>query len=251
MVLLAMLGIASFGFIALAGADTTIEGTWVRMRGIVTEYGDDRAFGWICAHAAMINKNGTYHEWARVHATWCTPEYSPTLESTRPPVANKTFTVYAARLKKTTDVTLADGIFTVSGLWNVVKITITITVYPADTVQLTNIGKHCVIEPVVTNATGELRVSTNNMRWSLGIEGIDLLRGTVRVIVIRHWEIKIADVNDDNKVDIEDLVIVAKRYRLVPGLNYADVAYDHNYDLNFNDEIDMGDITTVAANMGA
>jgi hypothetical protein len=77
-----MLGIASFGFIALASADTTIEGTWVRMRGMVTDYGDDPAFGWICAHAGMVNKNGTYHEWARVHTTWSTPPHRHRLQST-------------------------------------------------------------------------------------------------------------------------------------------------------------------------
>jgi hypothetical protein len=141
-------------------------------------------------------------------------------------------------LKNTTDVTLADGNFTVSGLWNVVKITTTITVFPAETVQLTNIDIHCEIEPVVTNATGELRVSISSMRWALKIDGIDLLRGSVSVIVIRH-------------VEIEDLVRVAKRYRLRPGLNYGHAEYDHNLDLNFNDEIDMGDLTTVAANIGA
>jgi hypothetical protein len=85
---------------------------------------------------------------------------------------------------------------------------------------------------------------------------MDLLSGSVGVIVIRHVEIKIADVTGplgepDDKVDIYDLVRVSRRYRLVPGLNHAKAEYDHNLDLNFNDEIDMGDITTVAANIGA
>ncbi len=250
MVLLAMLGIASFGFIAFASADTTIEGTWVRMRGWATDWGGVPVFGWIGAHAGMVNRNGTYQEWARVHATWSYDR--PHLNCTSPRLENFTFTVYSARLISTKDVALADGNFTVSGLWNVVEITTTITVFPEEIVQLNSIDIHCEITPLATNATGELQVSTNRMLWVLKIDGIDLLRGSVRVIVIRHWEIKICDVTGpsgepDDKVDIMDLVRVARRYRAVPGL----WNYDHDLDLNFNDEIDMGDIITVAANIGA
>ncbi len=245
MVLLAMLAIASFSFIALASAETTIEGKWVRMKGMVTHWGSDPVFGWIGVHAGMVNRSGTYNEWARVHATWSYDR--PHLNCTRPPLENFTFTVYAARLISTEDVTLIAGDFTVSGLWNVVEITTTITVVLEATDLATSIDVHCEITPIVTNATGELDVSVARMIWELEIDGIDLLEGSVRIFVIRNVEIKIADVNDDGNVDIIDLVRVARRYRAVPGL----WNYEHDLDLNFNDEIDMGDLTTVAANLGA
>ena len=63
-VLLAMLTIG------LVGGDTYIEGLTVRARGIITHWGSEQVFGWVAAHVVMVNKNGTYHEWARIHAMW-------------------------------------------------------------------------------------------------------------------------------------------------------------------------------------
>jgi len=248
MILLAMLGIASFSFITtLAGADTQFEGTWVRMGGIITQWGSDPVFGWIGAHAGMVNKSGTYHEWARVHAIWSYDR--PRLNCTKPPLDNFTFTVYAAKLNRTTDVAFdyLDYDFYISGLWNVVKITTTITVVLDETGQLISIDVHREFERIVTNGTGELRVFLYPLyRFELSIEGIDLLSGFVKVFYITHVEIKICDINDDGKVDLWDLVKVAKRYRAVPGL----WTYVHEFDLNFNNEIDIGDLTSIAANIG-
>jgi len=249
MILLAMLGIASFSFVTtLAGAGTQFEGTWVRMGGIITQWGSKPVFGWIGAHAGMVNKSGTYHEWARAHAIWSGDR--PRLNCTKPPLENFTFTLYAAKLINTTEVAFnySGYHFYISGLWNVVKITTTITVFLNETTgQLIGIDIHREFEPIVTEAQGELGVLLNPLyRFELSIEGIDLLSGFVRFFDIRHVEIKICDINDDGKVDLWDLVKVAKRYRAVPGL----WTYVHEFDLNFNNEIDIGDLTSIAANIG-
>ncbi len=244
-VLLAMLGIGSFGFIAnLVGAETQFQGTWVRMRGFVTQWGPDPVFGWINAHAGMVDKNGTYNEWARVHATWSYDR--PRLNcSEPPPPENFTFTLYAAKLVNTTDVALDQPgyNFYVSGLWNVGRITTTVTFITDESGQVISVTFTRQLESILTEAQGELRVFANWTLFELSIEGIDLLSGIVRFSIIRQIEIKVSDINDDGKVDLIDLVRVAKRYRTVPGL----FNYDHEMDMNFNDEIDIGDLTTVAA----
>jgi Ca2+-binding EF-hand superfamily protein len=55
------------------------------------------------------------------------------------------------------------------------------------------------------------------------------------------------DWNNDGKVDIRDLVKVARRYKMTPGL----FNYDNDADVNMNGQVDMADLTTVAANIGS
>jgi len=246
-ILLAILGIGSFSFVTnLANADTQIEGTWVRMRGIITNWGSNPVFGWIGAQAGMVDKNGTYHEWARVHATWSYDK--PRLNcSEPPPLQNFTVTVYATRLVNLTDVSLdnPECDFYVSGLWNVVRITINITVIIEENSCIITIER--LPEEILHEANGELRVFlVPRFEFVLRIEGIDPLFGVVRVFDFRHVEIKICDLNDDGEVDLLDLVRVAKRYRTVPGMW---IERDHEMDFNSNAEIDIGDLTTVAANI--
>ena len=61
-----------------------------------------------------------------------------------------------------------------------------------------------------------------------------------------YYKIKICDIaGDDKVVNIIDLVHVAKRYNSVPGL----WNYDHTIDVNFDNIIDIGDLTTIAVNI--
>jgi hypothetical protein len=246
-VMLAMLTIGSFGFIPnLANADTFVVGTWVRMLGIITQWDVTPVFGFIGAHAAMVNKNGTYHEWARVHAIWSF-EPPSRLNCTKPPTENVTFTFYAAGLVNSTKISLnntvdnrTDNLY-ISGLWNVRNVTTTILIYGNGTIEVERL-----VRPMVYNATGELHVFDNWSKFVLYITGIPLLKGWVKRADIFHAEIKMCDVDGDGDVDLIDLVKVAKRYRTVPGLWSEN---DFHMDFNCNEQIDMGDLTTVAANM--
>jgi len=243
-IILAMLAISSFSFLVnLAGADFQFQGTWVRMRGIVTHWGSTPVFGFIDAHAGMTNVNGTQREWARVHAIWSYERRRLNFSEPPPQPENFTFTFYAAKLVESSEISLNHSgyNFYISGLWNVVNITTTILVDENGSL----ISFTRTIEPIATNATGELRVLDTWTKFELSIEGIDLLSGFVVGVFIKHVEIKICDINDDGKVDIIDLVKVAKRYRTVPGL----WGYVHDMDFNFDNVIDIGDLTTVAANI--
>jgi hypothetical protein len=75
-IMLAMMAISVFSFVPnLSNADSMIHGTWVRMNGFVLQWNMTdgtitRTFGWMGASAAIVDVNGTVHEWARAHATW-------------------------------------------------------------------------------------------------------------------------------------------------------------------------------------
>jgi len=245
-IMIAMVAISGFAFIPnLASADTQFQGLWVRVGGIITRWDNTSVFGRIGAYAAMINANGTYHQWARVHAIWTTEPRR--LNCSEPPATpeNFTFSFYAAGLVETSAVKLNFTHVYISGLWNVVKITTTILV--DETGALISFTR--TFEPIVINATGFLYVFPNpdfGYVFVLSIEGIDLLIGVIVGCKWSYVEIKICDVaGDDDEVTLKDLVKVAKSYQTVPGL----WNYNHDVDFNFDNKIDMGDLTTVAANM--
>jgi len=218
-----------------------VQQVWVRMRGIIDLWGSTPVFGWIGAHARIVNTTETYREWARAHAIWS--EEPHRLNCTEPPTENFTFTLYATRLINSSIIELDyNGYdFYVEGQWDVVKITT--TVYIDEEGELINITR--TLEPIVTNATGELRVFSNWTQFEISITGLDLLSGRVTMHVIGYMEIKICDMNGDGRVRIEDLVRVAKRYGSRPGLGN----YDFEMDFDNDCEIGIGDLTTLAANM--
>ena len=57
--------------------------------------------------------------------------------------------------------------------------------------------------------------------------------------------LNICDFSARGKVDINDLVKVAKHYGEAPGFSN----YDPNLDVNGDGKIDIGDLTTIAANI--
>jgi hypothetical protein len=242
-VLLAMLAISSFSVIpSLAQADFHGQSLWIRAHGIITQWGDKKVFGWLGVHARMINVNGTYKEWAGVHAIWS--EEPRRLNCTEPPRENFSLVCYAAKMINTTEVALNYSGYNlfISGYWNVVKITTSF--YFNEAGELVKITR--TIEPVVTETLGELHVFANWHLFELSINGIDKLSGPVMGVAIRYVEIKICDLDDDGKVDLIDLVKVARRFRTAPGL----FNFDMDMDFNLNNEIDIGDLTTIAANIG-
>jgi hypothetical protein len=242
--MLAILAIGSFVFIpTFAQADTTKnQSLWIRMRGIIHQWGTEPAFGWINAHVRMIDVNGTYREWAWVHATWSNDALH--MNCSQPPTENFTFVHYAARLINTTDITQdsMDYDLSITGLWNVTKITV--SVYVDENGNLLYVER--TVEPYLPDlVTGEFKVFNNWRRFELNITGVPLLTGMIVGYRMAYMEIKLFDINDDGTVDIVDLVRVAKRYRFVPGLfNYDDAA-----DVNGDSQIDIGDLTTIAANI--
>jgi hypothetical protein len=229
-IIAAMLAVLAVGSIALvpsfANADTQTSKTWVQLRGFVNQWGNDTVFGWLKANARIWNDNGTIHQWATVDAMWSSEPHRLNVTDDHP--GNFTFSFYTARLANLTLVALnyTGYDFYVSGLWNVTKITTTITLnvhfnnetHFEDHSELMNITR--TVEPIVTLAPGELH--TNGMRFGLDITGIDSLSGF-----------------------IQDLVSVARRYNTVPGMR----DYNFNMDFNMEGRVNIADLTTIAANI--
>jgi len=241
-IVLAIIATSTLAFMpALARADTQIQTLGIKARGLVTNWGNDTAFGWIDAVARLINNNGTKKEWAGVQALWSLDK--PRLNCTRPPTENVTFIVYTARLTNSSLVSLnySDYNFYISGTWNVNKITTSIYVNENGTF----LYAEKTIERQLTDAQGELRVSQNWMRFELAIEGIPALSGFVVFHRIAYVEIKLCDLDDDGKVDLVDIIRVAKAWRAVPGTP----RYSVDADFNFDCEINLPDLTTLAANI--
>ena len=153
-VLLAVLGVSTLGFMAGTGnaAGVSIEGTWVHMRGFITQWGSKSVYGWVGAVAGMVNKSGTYYEWARAHAVWSEDVFR--LNCTGPPTENFTFTCYGAKLVNMTDVSLEGTSFTISGYWDVAKITVSVTVIKDESGEIIKVSWEYTIEKIVENAEG-------------------------------------------------------------------------------------------------
>ncbi len=242
-VMVAILAIGSLALIPnFANADTTdLSRTWVRLQGFVNEWGNDSAFGWLRANAKIVNDNGTLHEWAMVDAMWS--KEIKRLNVTDDQIGTFTFSFYTARLANASMVALNYSGYDlyIAGLWNVTKFTTTLTINA--TAMPMNFTFARTKEQIVTLALGDLHVK--GLQFGLDINGIDSLSGHVRMAIIQFKEIKFFDVNSDGKVDIKDLVRVAKRYGAVTGMKN----YDFDMDFNLEGKIGIGDLTTIAANI--
>jgi len=246
MFMLVMLAVSGFSFLPSAGADTVVQSLWIRMHGKIIDWDRTPAFGWVGAHARIINDNGTIHKWAGAHAVWSTDR--PRLNRTEPLRENVTFTLHIAQLVNQSDVMLnyKGAILHISGLWDVVNMTTTILVKESS--ELISITR--TITPWIIGARGVLRVPTPPdpllpLKFVLAIDGMPPLSGFVVEYIVRYTAIKIYDLNDDGKVDLVELVKIARRYLAAPGLP----TYDPDMDFNLDARIDIGDLTTVAANM--
>jgi len=250
--LLAILAISSFSIVLnLASGDTELDKTWGRMNGMINKWGDDPVFGNIRADAFVANNNGTVHEWARVFAMWTnkTAQLDDPNMELRPLEPDAIFMVqfYTARLTNSTEIlfNLTGYDLYIAGNWTVMNITTTVTAdelgHPASITR--------TFELIVTDAPGELKVKnvTTIMQkpFELAIDGIDTLNGFALRSTMRHFEVKFFDVDGDGKVDIRDLVKTARRYKAVPGMR----GYSMEFDFNGNGMIDIGALTTIAANI--
>ncbi len=257
--LLAILAIGSFGvLLSLASGDgpgpgvpPPVEKTWYRMRGIITWWGENPILGHIRADAFSGTINGTLREWARVFAMWTNKTIQlEDRDMVRQPVEpNSMFGVqfFVARLTSFTEIRfdMPEYELYVKGNWTVLNIT---TVVTTDAVSRpVNITR--TFESIVTDAEGELKVynaATGTMKtFELDIDGIKILTGNVARNMIQHLEIKFFDVDGDGKVDIRDLVKTARRYKAVPGM----MGYSIDSDFNDNGMIDVGALTSLAANI--
>jgi hypothetical protein len=278
-IMVAMMAMSAFCFVPnFANADVEMQGTWVRMNGNImnwtlTNGTTTRTFGWIVANAAIVNKTGTIHEWAMAHATWSDlmraypmdehplgggHDFNDTVTGN----FSCTFSFYTARLldllKLSFNKTETGHDFYLAGYWNVSERTETvnvtwgeymrqITVTWTETPVAINANGTLVADwgVVVTPQPGEMPGPIGVGTFELQIEGVGTLSGYAWKSFIWARELNICDFDGQGKVDIKDLVKVAKHYGEAPGFGN----YDPSLDVNGEGQISIGDLTTVAANI--
>ena len=205
------------------------------MYGRIETFGTNPAYGWCGAYAKI-------REWARVYAAWF-PASGPQI----PEICN----FYSAKLVNANIIELnyLGYDFYIEGEWDVYNVTF---IYEPGTEP----GNYSLtIEPVVINGSGTLEVIGNWTNFAIKIEKTIEVSGTVVFYAVRPWEIPLGDVSSiqrsipDGQINIWDLVHAAKAYGSTPENPFVP-NYDFSFDFNFNYQIDICDLTTIAANIG-
>jgi hypothetical protein len=217
----------------------SIQYTWVHVAGKVTYYGGIPSHGWLTAHAKLSE----FENITKAHVCWI-----PYLTPGKPlrGSINYTFTFYAARLINTTTVQLNyNGYdFYIAGLWTVINVTCK---YYGENFEHYEEYKSIIVQ----NATGELKVYNGWQDFTVSISGFNNVIGKVVFSRISSLRISECDVNYDGKVDIADLVHVARRIGSTPGCVMGSFGLSMftefvSIDFNFDFKIDIHDLFSVA-----
>jgi hypothetical protein len=227
----------------------SLQYTLVHLVGPVTKYGSENATGWINADGMITNVTQA----AKAHVFWMpTPKITP---GPTPKSTNFTYSFYAASLINASTVSLnyTGYEFYVSGTWKVYNVTFT---YYGQ--QFKQFKENVTV--VAQNATGDLAVSSLN--FTVSIAGFDKVNGSVWRLDIYHatvpeWNLE-GDVTGPNglpqgKVTLYDLVAVAKHIGETPGCGQGSCNLQEveQYDVNFDFQVDVYSLVTVASEMGS
>ena len=219
-----------------------IQSNWVRIDGNITTWGTQEVKGTLTVMAATTSLNGVPAGWFdSANALWTnTTNYRQD--------GNISYSYYAANLVKAnfTSTDFQGNNFYLNGTWNVANVTITRTVIKTD--GSINIQSNTKITPLETKVYGELNITGSWTQFTLNITGISLLSGTVQRSIERQAELNRFDVSNggtDSIVTRADLTTVANAYGAVPGTPN----YDESLDFHGTYQIDICDLSTVAANV--
>jgi hypothetical protein len=219
----------------------SIQYTWVHVAGRVTYYGSVSSFGWLTAHAKISG----FENITKAHVCWIPYLTQLPSKQLQNPV-NYTFTFYAARLIDTTIVQLNyNGYdFYIAGLWTVINVTCK---YYGENFEDYEEYKSIIIQ----NSTGELKVYNGWQDFTVSINGFNDVKGKVVFSRISSLRISECDVNYDGKVDIADLVHVARCIGSTPGCVMGSFELSKftefvSVDFNFDFKINVYDLVSVA-----
>ncbi len=222
-----------------------IQSNWVRIDGNINSFGSQvypAVNGTLTVMSATTSKNGVPSTWVdSATALWTnTTNYRQD--------GNISYSYYAARLVKSnfTATNFQGNDFYLNGTWSVANITITRTVIKED--GSTNIQSNTNITPLEVRVYGELNVTDSWTQFTLNITGVPLLDGTVQRSVERQVMLNRFDIingGTSTTVTRADLTTIENAYGAVPG----NANYQESMDFHGTYQIDICDISTVAANV--
>jgi hypothetical protein len=268
-VLVAIIGISSLSFaVAYANASgpfnnglgwgfgsqmrrrfyASLQRSWVRVNGIIETWGSQEVNGSLSVNARTTGFEEVLREVAVATAIWS----NTTNFRER---GNFSYSFYVARLREVNVTALnfdEEVDFFMNGTWNVFNVTISqTTIISGDLESHYTVERQTKkdVEPIATEAYGELNVTGNWPQFVLSIDGIDELNGVTTRAWMRQMMFNKFKISEDgtDKVTRTDLKFLAKNYGLMPGWG----SFDSNMDFNCNYRIDIADLSTVAANVEA
>jgi hypothetical protein len=263
-IVIAIIALFAVSSISLAFAQTTLTSpsttstnmpsalamrSYIRINGIITQWGTTNVNGALQTQAgASARVDLSTNQIAMATAIWTT-------NTSRPISAvfakqNFTYVFYEARLNNasvsTLSATTSATNYVLDGSWKVFTVISNVTIITNDQGQITNI--HRSTDTSMQKADGELKVTDNWTKFTLSINGIDPLTGSVFHTVTRQVQFNPFKVTDDtttNAVNRADAAAVIRAYGAMPGWGN----YDAKMDFCGHFKIDIADLSTLASNM--
>jgi hypothetical protein len=258
--IIALIAVSSISIVAATdsiGMQSTIQNvrngllarSFIRVNGPITQWGIAPVNGALQTQARNGTlSNGNTNQLASGTAMWTTNNSRP-ISSIRSK-ENFTYVFYTARLNNASVSLLStsiDGInYFLNGTWKVFTTTSHVTIITNDAGEITSV--HRTSDTSVMKAYGELNVTDNWSKFTLSINGIDQLSGSVSHYGIRQVQFnpfKVTDDTSNNAVTGSDVSAVIKAYGAMPGWGN----YDAKMDFCGHNKIDIADLSTVACNV--
>jgi hypothetical protein len=226
-----------------------VSASWIRINGIIDQWGTTDVRGQLQTQArtALLQSADT-RQLASATAIWTT-NTSRAIQAVRAK-ENFTYVFYVARLLNASISTLSTGSsdsnYVIGGNWNLATVKANITIITNENGVITRVLRHQDVS--VQKADGQLTITDNWSKFTLNINGIDSLTGSVFRSMTRQMQFnqfKVTDDSTSNVVTQSDINAVAQCYGSMPGWG----SYDTRMDFNNNYRVDIADISTVAANM--
>lgn len=220
--------------------------TWVRLNGVINSWGTQEVNGLLQTRArTTILSTENTRDLTSATAIWTTNNSRP-INSVRSK-ENFTYVFYAARLNNASvsEFSVNNADYFLNGTWNLYTVTSKITVITDENNTIVKV--HRESDTQVSKAYGELNVTSNWTKFTLNINGQDELSGTIYRSITRQAAFNRFAIIDytATKTTHADLAQMQTCFRATPGWGN----FDAQMDFNGNFEVDIADISTVAANM--
>ena len=264
-VLIAIIAVSALAFVADASAmpfmsmksarvnRVSVQQSYVLVDGKINASGTTPVAGTIQVQSrtTVLNSTNVYQGFSAT-ALWTTNTTRPiaSVESRQ----NFTYTFYSARLVNGNFSALDynGNSFFMNGTWNVWSITETFTINTLSNGTITNVNSNQNAVPLANQAYGTFTVASGWSTFTLAINGVDPLTGTVFAErttsgMFNPFMINIGGSTTSTTVTSGDINSIVKAYGAMPGFGN----YDQRLDYCLHYKIDICDLSTAAANLNS